>query len=148
MNVVTQQGSEWAQRFIALAEHVAQWSKDDSSKVGAVITDRKRIISLGFNGYPAGVDDKILSRDQKIRRTVHAEANALAFANTNVTAFQMYITHPPCSHCAGHIIQRGISTVVWKVPDPHFLERWADSYYESLEMFREVRVDFWQLGEK
>lgn len=141
------EGSRWAQRFIALAEHIANWSKD-TTKVGCVITDRKRVISLGFNGYPAGVEDKILSREQKLMRTVHAEANALAFANTNVRGFQMYVTHPPCSHCAGHIIQRGIGTVVWKTPDPLFLDRWADSYAESLEMFTEAGVVFWQIGDK
>ena len=43
----------WNQRFIELAEHVATWSKDPSTKVGAVIVDfDKRIISIGFNGYP------------------------------------------------------------------------------------------------
>lgn len=147
MNVVTMEGSRWAQRFIALAEHIANWSKD-TTKVGCVITDRKRVISLGFNGYPTGVEDKILSREQKLMRTVHAEANALAFANTNVRGFQMYVTHPPCSHCAGHIIQRGIGTVVWKKPDPLFLDRWAASYAESLEMFTEAGVVFWQIGDK
>jgi deoxycytidylate deaminase len=61
---------KWDRRFLDLAAHVAQWSKDASTKVGAVITDsRKRIVSIGFNGYPANVDDsKVPSREEKLQR--------------------------------------------------------------------------------
>ena len=49
---------KWDHRFLALAEHISHWSKDPSTKVGAVITHRsKRVVSMGFNGLPAGVED-------------------------------------------------------------------------------------------
>ena len=50
---------KWDMRFLALAEHISEWSKDPSTQVGAVITHSrsKRVISLGFNGFPAGVED-------------------------------------------------------------------------------------------
>lgn len=132
---------KWDHRFLDLAEHIALWSKDDSTKVAAVVVDpAHRIISHGFNGFPRGVDDTILSRDQKLMRTIHGEANALHFAARDVSGCSIYITHPPCSHCAAHIIQRGITRVVFNRPDEHFLSRWLASYQESLEMFSEART--------
>lgn len=130
---------KWDHRFLDLAEHIALWSKDDSTKVASVISDSThRIISLGYNGFPRGVDDSILSREQKLMRTIHAEANALHFAGHNVSGCSLYVTHPPCSHCAAHIIQRGIARVVFNRPDEQFLSRWYASYQESLAMFSEA----------
>ena len=49
---------KWDLRLLGLAEHVAQWSKDPSTQVGAVIADKKhRVLSLGFNGFARGVRD-------------------------------------------------------------------------------------------
>lgn len=133
--------SKWHSRFMAMAKLVATWSKDDSTGVGAVIVSPdKRIVSVGFNGYPKGVDDTILSREQKLARTIHAEANALHFANRDVSGCSIYITHPPCSHCAAHLIQRGIATIYSPAPDKHFMERWEDSLKESQAMFMQAGV--------
>lgn len=131
----------WDLRFLSLAGHVAQWSKDDSTKVGATISDQdRRIVSIGFNGYPKGVDDTILSREQKLARTIHGEANALHFANRSVVGCSIYVTHPPCCNCAAHIVQRGLSRVVFYEPNAQFLERWGESFEESLKMFWEAKV--------
>ncbi|MBI2669577.1 MAG: hypothetical protein HYX20_00290 [Candidatus Yanofskybacteria bacterium] len=49
---------KWDRRFLALAEFVAQWSKDPSTKTGAVIVDsNNRLVSVGYNGFPRGVND-------------------------------------------------------------------------------------------
>ena len=49
---------KWDRRFIELASHIAQWSKDPSTKVGCVIVGEDREIrSTGFNGFPRGIDD-------------------------------------------------------------------------------------------
>lgn len=133
--------SKWDRRFYNLAVHISSWSKDNSSKVGAVIVDNKRrIISVGFNGFPAGVDDTITGRDQKLRRTVHAEVNALSFANSSVEGHTLYVTHAPCANCAAIIIQHGISCIAFPEPEPAFLERWGESYEEAMKMFREAGV--------
>lgn len=124
-----------------MARLVATWSKDDSSGVGAVIVSPDhRIVSVGFNGYPKGVNDVILNREQKLARTIHAEANALHFAGKDVSGCHIYVTHPPCSHCAAHLIQRGIVEVYYPDPDQHFMDRWGDSFYESLTMLTEAGV--------
>jgi len=65
-----------------LTAFIAQWSKDPSTKVGAVIIDprNKRIISTGFNGFPVGVEnttDRLGTREIKYKMVVHAETNAL-----------------------------------------------------------------------
>jgi dCMP deaminase len=148
LNVIEMPGGVWENRFLVLAEHIAQWSKDDSTKVGAVIVDKKRIISLGFNGFPQGVDDKIIDRDQKLRRTIHSEVNAITFANRSIKGFTMFVTHPPCSNCTALIVQSGISTVVWRSPDQAFIDRWGVSHQESLSMMQEANVTFFQIGNK
>ena len=133
---------KWHKRFIELAHHVAQWSKDDSTKVGAVIVDdSNRVISLGYNGPPRRVNDDYENREQKLRRTLHAEVNALAFAHRDVSGCTIYITHPPCAQCAAQIIQHGIRQVVFDLPTYNFLTRWGDDYKESLAMFSEVGVE-------
>jgi len=44
---------KWALRFLGLASYISKWSKDPSTKVGAVIAQGNRIVSLGYNGFPA-----------------------------------------------------------------------------------------------
>lgn len=133
---------KWDSRFMELAKLVASWSKDGSTKVGAVIVDeQRRIVSTGYNGPPQGVKDEYADRTQKLRRTLHAETNALAFAQRNVRGCTIYVTHPPCSQCAAQIIQHGIRKVVFDLPTYNFLTRWGDDYKESLAMFSEVGVE-------
>ncbi|UCV26697.1 deoxycytidylate deaminase [Ferribacterium limneticum] len=133
--------SKWDQRFLELAQVVATWSKDPSTKVGAVIADsNNRVISLGFNGSPQGVDDTYLEREVKLLRTIHAEANALHFAHRDVTGCHLFVTHPPCCHCAGHLIQRGIASVTFPAPTRDFLDRWLTSYDAAMTMFSEAGV--------
>ena len=77
---------KWHLRFLRLAREVSSWSKDPSTQVGCVIVDQsKRVISLGFNGLPAGLHDtagRLLDRELKLALTIHAEENALLFAGT------------------------------------------------------------------
>lgn len=69
--------NKWDHRFAGLVTLVASWSKDPSSQVGAAIVDAKnRVVSLGFNGFPRAVADAPVDRDEKLRRTIHAEENA------------------------------------------------------------------------
>ena len=132
--------SKWDIRFMSLASLVATWSKDPSSKVGSCIVDSQhRVVSVGFNGSPKGVDD-VGERTTRLMRTVHSEANSLHFANRDVQGCTIYVTHPPCANCAAHLIQRGISEVVFYRGTPEFLERWGNNYHEALAMFGEAGV--------
>jgi dCMP deaminase len=136
---------KWDQRFLELAKLVSTWSKDPSTKVGAVITDDRRIISVGYNGFPEGVLDsseRYSNREIKYKYMVHAERNALLFANTSLKNTTLY-TYPfmPCSECAGMIIQSGIKRVVTLI---NTNERWKESFEITKNMFDEAGVSLTQ----
>lgn len=120
--------SNWDKRYIELAEHVASWSKDPSTKVGAVVVaPGNRPIGFGFNGFARGCDDSpqlYADREYKHRHVIHAETNAILNARQPVDGCTVYITHPPCQHCAGTMVQSGVSKVVCRKPLPEFAKRW------------------------
>lgn len=131
--------SKWHYRFLNLAKHISEWSQDPSTKVGAVIVDnKKRIVSIGYNGFPIGIQDdaRLNIRDIKYKMIVHAERNALLFANKSLDDCILY-TYPfmPCSACAGMIIQSGIKHVISYVNNN---ERWAEDFKISEQMFEEA----------
>ena len=135
-------GKKWDKRFIDLAKLVGSWSKDPSTQVGAVITDdNNRIVSIGFNGFPQKVvdsEDRLVDREYKYDIVVHAEANALMFANKSVEGCTLY-TWPfqPCSRCAGLIIQSGIKRVVSvKSSD----DRWKKNFRLARQLFDESGI--------
>jgi dCMP deaminase len=113
--------ADWDKRFLELADHVAQWSKDPRTKVGAVIVDeKKRVVSVGYNGFPRGVDDddaRYEDRQTKHLFVAHAERNALDNAPLMVDGCTLYVPLVPCNECAKSIIQKGIQRVVSYVPD-------------------------------
>lgn len=133
--------AKWA---LELAQVVAKRSKDPSTQVGAVIFDQLgRVVSVGFNGLPRGVDDhpdRLSNRDLKYRMIRHAEANALAFAGRDLTGCTIVVTHPPCAQCAGAIIQHGLTCVVSPEPSPDMVDRWAEDMIVSAVMFHEAGV--------
>lgn len=133
---------KWHQRFLDLAEHVAEWSKDPSTKVGAVIVRPNRtVLSLGYNGLPRGIKDDLTllqDRDYKYPRTVHAEMNAILSSPERPAGCTLYVwPMPPCGPCAGSIIQAGI-VEVW-APWPQ--ERWRESCCVGLSILTEAGID-------
>lgn len=141
--------TDWNARFMALAHHVALWSKDESTKVGAVIVnDKRRIISLGYNGPPRGVSDTHASRETKLHRTLHAEENAILFADRDPEGCTLYVTHHPCAHCAAMIIQAGIGTVFIPPIEAEFLHRWYSGINEAKSMLHAAGVDLYTLWPK
>ena len=48
---------KWDRRWLELAQYISKWSKDPSTQVGAVIARENKLISLGYNGFPEGIDD-------------------------------------------------------------------------------------------
>lgn len=108
--------NKWDKRFFNMCELVASWSKDPSTKVGAVIVDNfNRVLSIGYNGFPRGVEDlsvRYLDCKTKYQMVIHAEENAILNATSSLENTTVYI-YPlcPCSNCAARIIQAGIKTV-------------------------------------
>ena len=130
--------NKWSERFMELAEHVAEWSKDPSTKVGCVIVDKQnRVVSLGFNGFPRGIKDlptRYKNKETKYLFVAHAERNALDNAPLSVEGCTLYSPLLPCNECAKSIIQKGIKKVVsyhptedrphlnWEITKQMFLE--------------------------
>ncbi|MEW8505732.1 MAG: dCMP deaminase family protein [Candidatus Thiodiazotropha sp.] len=136
--------TKWDTRFLGLAAYISAWSKDPSSQVGAVITEGNRIVSLGYNGFAAGVEDKqerLDDRDCKLNLTIHAEENAMIFAKRDLTDCTVYVTHPPCPRCASKLIQEEVARIVYIAPSEDFLSRWAGDIKLSSEMYREAGVE-------
>jgi dCMP deaminase len=126
---------KWRSRFLEMAFKVASWSKDPSTKVGAVVTKDKQLVSVGFNGAPSNIDDNLAlsSREMKLACTIHAEHNALEFSEkTDLTGHTVYITHPPCERCAALLVKRNVSTVVWVDVDEEWKKRWNNDLSMSV----------------
>lgn len=145
MNKITiDQLSKWDARFLELAVHISNWSKDPSTKVGSVIVSPdRRVLSMGYNGFPRGVVDtveRLEDRETKLRYVSHAERNALDNVDQSLRGCTLYCTLQPCSECTKSIIQKGIKRVVayYNETKKTYVE---DFYKYSYNMFYESGVE-------
>lgn len=111
--------------YMELAVNLAKRSHCIKKHVGAVLTKDTRIISIGYNGPPAGTHNCDVefptsgcARDSKgsCSLALHAEQNAILYAVKNNTAVEgstLYVTLSPCLACARIIFSMGISKVVY-----------------------------------
>lgn len=139
--------NKWSERFMELAEHVAEWSKDPSTKVGCVIVDKQnRVVSLGFNGFPRGIKDlpaRYKNKETKYLFVAHAERNALDNAPLSVEGCTLYSPLLPCNECAKSIIQKGIKKVVSYKPTedrPHL------NWEITKQMFLEAEIQLYLIN--
>jgi dCMP deaminase len=112
--------------YMELAEKLALRSHCVKAQVGAVLTKDTRIVSLGYNGPPAGTHNCDLEwpktgcpRDSKgsCSLALHAEQNAILYATKNNVSMQdatLYVTLSPCISCARVIFTTGIKKVYYK----------------------------------
>lgn len=131
----------WDRRFIELARLVSTWSKDPSTRVGAVVVDSlRRVLATGYNGFPRGVADtpeRYADREIKLSLVVHAEANCVLNAVAPLDGATMYVLKFPCSSCAKLIAQAGVKRVVYE-SDPH--GDWAREEHTTRTLFREAGI--------
>ena len=139
--------ANWNERFLNLATHISNWSKDPSTKVGCVVVGPdNEIRSTGFNGLPRGIEDneeRLNNREIKYPMICHAEENAIMHAariGISLKECTAYVTWPPCTRCARSLIQAGILTVIYpkntEIPD-----RWATDFELSMNMFKEAGIE-------
>ena len=112
--------------FMNLATDLAVRSHCVKAQVGAVLTKDTRIISIGYNGPPAGTHncdeewpETGCPRDSKnsCSLALHAEENAILYAVKNGSTLQgstLYLTLSPCIACARIIFSSGIKKVWYK----------------------------------
>lgn len=136
--------TDWNKRYMELADHVSTWSKDPSTKVGAVVVGKnRRNISLGYNGFVRGIadtDERLNDRPTKLKLIQHAERNVLDQTTFDMAGSTLIVTRFPCSECAKSIISKGIARVVYLF-DKAYGDRWLDETGLAKEMLTEAGVE-------
>lgn len=131
----------WNEYFMKIAELTAERSKDPKTKVGAVIVDpvNHHVISIGYNGMPAGMKNEEKYWDDNIKHyyVVHAEANAILNSNTDLTNKYIYVSMFPCNECAKLIAQSGIKKVFYR--NDKYLTK--ESGKIALEIFNSLNIE-------
>lgn len=117
---------KWIDAYLDMAERFAQLSYAKRLKVGAIVVKDNRVISIGYNGTPAGWDNNCEELVHRIaeepilqtkKEVIHAEANAigkLARDGESGLDSTMFCTHAPCIDCAKQIHSAGIRKVFYR----------------------------------
>ena len=112
----------WDEYFMGIAKLAAERSKDPNTRVGAcIVNDDKKIVSIGYNGMPKGVDEAQLSwnkgegLDSKYLYVCHAEFNAILNTRNGsaLKGCRLYVTLFPCNECAKACVQVGIKEIIY-----------------------------------
>jgi dCMP deaminase len=105
----------WEEYAIGLARAAATRSEDPYVKVGAVVLrENHTVASLGYNGAPSGIQIDWSDRDERRKRVIHAEANALRYVHPGeVTGGLLAATMLPCLECLKMARAQGIQNVIY-----------------------------------
>ena len=135
----------WDNYFLAQAFLAAQRSHDANTKNGAVIVDTSnKVIGQGYNGLPRNVEDSFLPNKRgpnldKYSWMIHAELNAILNCTVSPVDARIYITGPPCLHCALCIWQAGINCMIYTEKNKADMLK-NDEYDTNMNIF------FWLTG--
>jgi len=140
---------KWVEYFYKIADQVKEKSKDNHTKIGAVIVGKdKEIVSTGYNSFPRGIEDNKKERQERPEKYYwfeHAERNAIynaALIGVSTKGCTMYLTCGiPCADCARGIINAGIIRIFAVRDGEAKSQKWKDSAERSMEMFKEAGVD-------
>ena len=113
----------WDEYFMGVAMLAGMRSKDPNTQVGScIISGNHKILSIGYNGLPAGCSDDDFpweregesTLDTKYPFVTHSELNAiLNYRGGSLEGATIYVSLFPCSECAKAIIQSGIKRIVY-----------------------------------
>jgi dCMP deaminase len=135
----------WDTYFINIAHAVKLRSKDPKLKVGSVLVSLKdnRIISTGYNSMVAGIDDSLIdwSDRTKVKELViHAEMNAVLYAQSKFEDSVLYCSHSPCGSCLKLISATKIKKIVY------------DNVYKDIckteELCKFFNIEIYQLNQE
>jgi dCMP deaminase len=144
--------SKWDLRFLLMAQMVGSWSKDPSTKVGAVLVREDRtVISVGYNGFPRNMPDdesQYSDRETKYSRIIHAEINALLNAREPIHGATLYnCPFLPCDRCFVQLAQAG----VWSVVAPRInashpaFQRWEPVFQHVRQYASEMGIQLYEV---
>jgi dCMP deaminase len=139
----------WVEYFRELAHTVKKKSKDVNTQIGAIIVGKdKEIVSTGYNSFPRGINDTILSRQDRPEKYFwfeHGERNAIynaARIGVSTKGTTMYLSCGiPCADCARGIINAGIIRIFCERGEGAKGPKWEESAERSWEMFDEAGVE-------
>ena len=139
----------WVEYFRELAHTVKKKSKDVNTQIGAVIVGKdKEIVSTGYNSFPRGINDSILSRQDRPEKYFwfeHGERNSIynaARIGVSTKGTTMYLSCGiPCADCARGIINAGIIRIFCERSEGVKGSKWEESAERSWEMFDEAGVE-------
>ncbi|HAR20265.1 MAG TPA: deoxycytidylate deaminase [Cytophagales bacterium] len=104
----------WEEYAMALAGVAALKSKDPYVKVGCcLLRHDNTIASLGYNGFPSGVEEDWSDRDERRKYVNHSEQNALRFVKPN-ECYLAAVTLLPCNDCLKSLASYGIKKVIYR----------------------------------
>lgn len=138
----------WDEFYLDMADVIKERSKDRSAKIGAVLVQHNAVISMGYNGFPRGVDDNVEARHErpaKYAYTEHGERNAIYNAarhGISTLGSTMYTQGVPCADCSRAVIQAGCKRLVarWQANEKIF-PAWIESCAKGREMLEEAGVE-------
>jgi dCMP deaminase len=103
----------WETYALALAKVASLKSKDPYIKVGCcLLRHDNTVASLGYNGFPSGMEENWSNREERRKYVNHAEANALRFVRPD-ECYLAAITLLPCNDCLKSLASYGIKKIVY-----------------------------------
>jgi len=130
---------DWIRYALDLAKVAATRSEDPYVKVGAAVLRKDHsIASLGYNGVPSGVEINWEDRDERRKRVIHAEINALRYTKPD-EGYILACGLSPCRHCIQVIASYGIKVVCYEeeYDKDEFAFQLADEFGVTLRKYEE-----------
>lgn len=110
---------KWSDTFwLDTAEHFATQSNCINKQVAAVFVKDRHLVSIGVNGTIKGTCNSCEDSNGRTdhNRVIHAEMNGIANARdiNDIRGSTLYINYFPCENCAKHILQFGVTCIVYR----------------------------------
>jgi len=142
------------QMFMEIAGVVAKRATCMRLNVGAVIVQKRTIVSIGYNGVASGLphcSGNLCPGAAGCRETIHAEMNALAHLPADIGGgLDMYVTDSPCAHCYDRLLQDGRVKRVFFGTPYRITEHLEDSLFgQHIEVYRVLPAGYvmdWSTG--
>ena len=127
---MTSRSEQFERMYMNIAYEVAQLSRCNRKKVGAIIVKDGNILSFGYNGTPRGFCNECEENDVTKDEVIHAEMNAILKAGKDAQCATMYVTMSPCIQCAKIIKQSGLQCVVF------------DELYRDTQALQKLKINY------
>lgn len=139
MNNTERQRLNWEETALRLAFDFTKYRcPDPYVQVGAVIIKNDYDLVLGYNGAPSGIEIDWSNRNERRKRVIHAESNALSRIKRGEAKI-MAVTALPCEICIKEAANKGIKIIYYKDK--------LEGYDHSLtfQLAKEFNIDLIQL---